>query len=182
MARTTTLTIRVEPSVKKRLERVAKSQRRSKAFVAVDAIEDYLAVQEAQIRGIEEAIAAADRGELIPHERVKEWIESWAPRTNCLSPNHEVRMDAERAARSGKFARIYRSRQSGSRQACRIDDPFLRRTPAWQHPKSGRPGRVAGTLELVIPRLPYIVPYRIKGDAIEVLRIYHAARMWPENF
>jgi len=86
MARTTTLTIRVEPSVKKRLESIAKSQRRSKAFVAVDAIEDYLAVQEAQIRGIEEAIAAADRGELIPHERVREWIDSWGTKNELPVP------------------------------------------------------------------------------------------------
>jgi RHH-type transcriptional regulator, rel operon repressor / antitoxin RelB len=76
MGDTTTLTIRVDQEMKDRLERIAKSQRRSKAFVAVNAIEDYLAVQEAQIRGIEEAIASADRGELISHERVREWAES----------------------------------------------------------------------------------------------------------
>jgi len=51
-----------------------------------------------------------------------------------------------------------------------------------EYPNSGRPGRVAGTLELVIPRLPFILPYRIKDDRIEVLRVYHAARSWPENF
>ena len=77
MGDTTTLTIRVDPVMKDRLERVAKSQRRSKAYVAVAAIEDYLAIQEAQIRGIEEAIASADRGELIAHDRVREWVESW---------------------------------------------------------------------------------------------------------
>ena len=77
MGDSTTLTIRVDQEMKDRLERIAKSQRRSKAFVAVSAIEDYLAVQEAQIRGIEEAIASADRGELIAHESVREWVESW---------------------------------------------------------------------------------------------------------
>lgn len=77
MGDSTTLTIRVDKEMKDRLERIAKSQRRSKAFIAVHAIEDYLAVQEAQIRGIEEAIASLDRGEGIEHERVREWIESW---------------------------------------------------------------------------------------------------------
>ena len=77
MGGSTTLTIRVDKEMKDRLERIAKSQRRSKAFIAVQAIEDYLAVQEAQIKGIEEAIASMDSGEGIEHERVREWIESW---------------------------------------------------------------------------------------------------------
>lgn len=77
MGESTTLTIRVDQEMKDRLERIAKSQRRSKAFVAINAIEDYLAVQEAQIRGIEEAIASADRGELVAQESVRDWVESW---------------------------------------------------------------------------------------------------------
>lgn len=46
----------------------------------------------------------------------------------------------------------------------------------------GRPGRVRGTRELVIPGLPYIIPYRLQGQVIEVLAIFHAARRWPEGF
>lgn len=33
----------------------------------------------------------------------------------------------------------------------------------------GRPGRVKGTRELVIPKTPYIAAYRIKGDIVEIL-------------
>lgn len=51
-----------------------------------------------------------------------------------------------------------------------------------EHPKLGGAGRVRGTLELIIAGLPYIVPYRIKGNAIEILAIFHAARKWPEGF
>ena len=51
-----------------------------------------------------------------------------------------------------------------------------------EHPKMGRPGRVRGTLELVIPGLPYIVPYRIKGNDVQILSVFHAARKWPEQF
>jgi len=50
------------------------------------------------------------------------------------------------------------------------------------HPKMGRAGRVRGTLELVIPGLPYIVPYRVKGSAAQILSVFHAARKWPEEF
>ena len=49
-------------------------------------------------------------------------------------------------------------------------------------PHMGRPGRVPGTRELVIPQTPYIVPYRVQGDAIQILRVYHSARRWPESF
>jgi len=47
---------------------------------------------------------------------------------------------------------------------------------------TGRAGRVPGTRELVIPRTPYIVPYRVRNSRIEVLHIYHGARKWPERF
>lgn len=51
-----------------------------------------------------------------------------------------------------------------------------------EHPKIGRTGRVRGTLELVVEGLPYIVPYRIKGNDVHVLSVFHTARKWPEQF
>lgn len=86
MGDSTTLTIRVDREMKDRLEHIARSQRRSKAFVAVSAIEAYLSVQEAQIRGIEEAMASADRGELIAHDTVLEWVESWGSDNERAKP------------------------------------------------------------------------------------------------
>lgn len=50
-----------------------------------------------------------------------------------------------------------------------------------KHPAIGRPGRVAGTRELVIRGLPYVVPYRVRGGDIEILRVLHAARRWPDR-
>lgn len=51
-----------------------------------------------------------------------------------------------------------------------------------EFPAIGRPGRVAGTRELVITETPYIVPYRVKSGHVEVLRVFHAARRWPTSF
>jgi toxin ParE1/3/4 len=48
-------------------------------------------------------------------------------------------------------------------------------------PALGRPGRVAGTRELVIPRTPYIVPYRVKGDVVQIITILHGAQRWPDR-
>ena len=50
------------------------------------------------------------------------------------------------------------------------------------NPRIGRAGRVPGTRELVIPRSPYIVPYRLQRTTIQILRVYHAARRWPDSF
>ena len=51
-----------------------------------------------------------------------------------------------------------------------------------RHPALGRPGRVEGTRELVIAGTPYVVPYRVHEDRVEVLRVFHAARKWPPKF
>jgi toxin ParE1/3/4 len=50
------------------------------------------------------------------------------------------------------------------------------------NPAMGRAGRVPGTRELVVDETPYILPYRVRGDAIEILRVFHAARKWPGRF
>lgn len=46
-------------------------------------------------------------------------------------------------------------------------------------PSMGRPGRVIGTRELIVSSTPYIVPYRVKNNSIEILRVLHAAIEWP---
>jgi addiction module RelE/StbE family toxin len=51
-----------------------------------------------------------------------------------------------------------------------------------RHPAMGRPGRVAGTRELVIPGTPLIVPYRVRDGSLEILAVIHVARRWPDEF
>ena len=46
-------------------------------------------------------------------------------------------------------------------------------------PGLGRPGRIPGTRELVVPGTSYIVPYRARSDAIEI--ILHGAQRWPDR-
>jgi toxin ParE1/3/4 len=47
-------------------------------------------------------------------------------------------------------------------------------------PGLGRPGRVPHTRELIIGGTPYIIPYRVKKEKIEILRVLHASMLWPE--
>jgi toxin ParE1/3/4 len=46
----------------------------------------------------------------------------------------------------------------------------------------GRPGRVTGTRELVVVGTPYLVPYRVTGEAVEMIAVFHSSRQWPESF
>lgn len=48
-------------------------------------------------------------------------------------------------------------------------------------PDLGRPGRRRGTRELIIPRTPFVVVYRVKTTAkrIELLRVLHSRQQWP---
>lgn len=48
-------------------------------------------------------------------------------------------------------------------------------------PFQGRPGRRSDLRELVVPGGPFIVVYRVRSEMIEVLRVLHGARRWPEN-
>jgi len=49
-------------------------------------------------------------------------------------------------------------------------------------PSLGRPGRVPGTRELVVRKTRYIVPYRIRGETVEILRVFHASRRLPDRW
>jgi toxin ParE1/3/4 len=49
-------------------------------------------------------------------------------------------------------------------------------------PSLGRQGRVPGTRELIVPGTPFIIPYRLKEETIEILDVFHAARLWPPAF
>jgi addiction module RelE/StbE family toxin len=48
-----------------------------------------------------------------------------------------------------------------------------------QFPQSGRLGRLEDTRELVVPGLPYILPYRVVDDTILILSALHTSRKWP---
>lgn len=50
-----------------------------------------------------------------------------------------------------------------------------------EHPGVGRPGRLPGTRELIASRYPYIIAYRERGTAVEILLVVHTSRRWPEQ-
>jgi len=69
-----------------------------------------------------------------------------------------------------KAARLVAERVIGA-VAMLVDQPAL-----------GRPGRVPGTRELVVKKTRYVVPYRVRGQTIEILRVFHTSRRLPEKW
>ena len=72
------MTVRLKPEVSEKLEALARDMKRSKAYLANEAIEAYVDVNSWQIARIKEALAEdAAGGPGAPHEQVVEWVESW---------------------------------------------------------------------------------------------------------
>jgi RHH-type transcriptional regulator, rel operon repressor / antitoxin RelB len=69
-----TMTVRLDNQLKERLEKLAVFTRRSKSFLAAEAISEYLKIQEWPINEVEKGIAEADSGQLVDHSSiVKYW-------------------------------------------------------------------------------------------------------------
>lgn len=49
-------------------------------------------------------------------------------------------------------------------------------------PHLGRYGRILGTRELVVAGTPYIIPYRVRGERMELIAVFHGRRKWPATW
>jgi predicted transcriptional regulator len=73
-----TLTLRLNADLKTRLEKLARSTRRTRSFLAAEAIRDYVKLNEWQVEEIEKAIQEAERGEFASDLAVKRAFKKWA--------------------------------------------------------------------------------------------------------
>ena len=48
-------------------------------------------------------------------------------------------------------------------------------------PNLGRPGRVFGTRELAVPGTRYVIPYRVRGERLEIIAVFHGRQRWPRR-
>jgi predicted transcriptional regulator len=74
MNTTTTMTIRLNPEIKARLDDLAKVTRRSKSFLAAEAVAAYVEQEMAIVQGIEQGLAEVKAGRLVPHAYAMEEI------------------------------------------------------------------------------------------------------------
>jgi len=83
---TETLSIRIDSETKKRLDALSKQSRRSKSFLAADAITRYVESEEWQLGEIHAGIADLEAGREVNHEKVAEWLNSWGKARELKPP------------------------------------------------------------------------------------------------
>ena len=74
----TTMTIRLEPELKQRLDQLAKATHRSKSFLAAEALRDFIELNEWQIQEITDAIKEADHHDFASDKEVNKVIDKWS--------------------------------------------------------------------------------------------------------
>jgi predicted transcriptional regulator len=74
---TETLSIRLDAGTKRRLDVLAKRSRRTKSFLAAEAIAAYVEAEEWQLREIQNGLEELDAGQGVSHEKVSKWLRSW---------------------------------------------------------------------------------------------------------
>ena len=74
---TVTLAFRVPGEKAAALEKLAESTERDKSWLLERALDEYLVSQAWQIAAVEEGIADAEAGRMVPHEKVRAWLLSW---------------------------------------------------------------------------------------------------------
>ena len=72
-------------------------------------------------------------------------------------------------------------RDNPSRAASFVKEIRAKTEALAEFPEIGRPGRVVGTRELIAHE-NYIVPYRIRGEHVDIITVQHVAKRWPAVF
>lgn len=83
---TETLSIRIDVETKKRLDALSKRSKRSKSFLAAEAIAAYIESEEWQLGEIQAGIAELDSGQDVSHEKVTKWLKSWGKTGETKAP------------------------------------------------------------------------------------------------
>jgi predicted transcriptional regulator len=83
---TETLSIRLDAATKQRLDALAKHSKRSKSFLAAEAIAAYVEQEEWQLGELHAAIGELDAGQAVSHERVETWLKSWGKAREKKAP------------------------------------------------------------------------------------------------
>ena len=83
---TETLSIRIDSETKRRLDALSKRAKRSKSFLAAEAIAAYVDSEEWQLGEVQAGIAELDAGQEVSHERVSKWLHSWGKPGEAKAP------------------------------------------------------------------------------------------------
>jgi RHH-type rel operon transcriptional repressor/antitoxin RelB len=82
MPESSVLTLRLDPKLKKQLDRLSRAMNRSRSFVAAEAIREYVALNDWQIEEIKKGLAEADRGQFATDKDVERTLKKWTRRAD----------------------------------------------------------------------------------------------------
>ena len=82
MPESSVLTLRLDPKLKKKLDRLSRAMSRSRSFVAAEAIREYVALNDWQIEGIKKGLAEAERGDFATDKDVERTLKKWTYRAS----------------------------------------------------------------------------------------------------
>ena len=170
MSGSTLISVRVSDNVAQRLAELADATDRSKSYLAAQALEEFIALQEWQVKAIRQGIRQADAGKLVEHKEAlqglgqvgKAWILDgplWRWTTlRKLENTSPGKNPPPRSAWPDACVRRWNT--------CPIT-PILVAV------------RLRATRELVVTGTPFIVIYRVRLDTVQILARAHHARKWP---
>ena len=82
----TTFSVRIDARTKKQLEALAGRARRSKSFLAAEAITAYVEAETWQLDEIQAGLKELDEGQGVPHREVATWLRSWGRQRERKAP------------------------------------------------------------------------------------------------
>lgn len=80
MGASTVMTLRLEPELREQLDQLAKAQRRSRSFIAAEAIREYVTANEWQVEEIRKGLEEANRGNFASQRQVRRTMRKWTGR------------------------------------------------------------------------------------------------------
>jgi predicted transcriptional regulator len=83
---TTTLSVRIDTDTKRRLEALARRARRSKSFLAAEAIAAFVEAESWQLDEVQSGLTELDEGRGVPHKDVEKWLRSWGRKRERKAP------------------------------------------------------------------------------------------------
>ena len=83
---TETLSIRLDSETKKRLDVLAQRSKRSKSFLAAEALARYVEAEEWQLGEIQAGLNDLDQERTVSHEKVSKWLKSWGKASESKTP------------------------------------------------------------------------------------------------
>lgn len=86
----TVLSVRVPEALKEQLDYLSRSTKRSKAYLAAEALDDYVKKNAWRARELHDALKEADKGVFISHEAMLAWVDSLGSDNELAAPKPDI--------------------------------------------------------------------------------------------